>query len=66
MYKFFDRAKEAIKLRRLRFIFKIMFSMKRQPFKKVVIVEERLDDIDIDLPELLFIDEECGNPTIIE
>ena len=39
------------------------------PSQKVVIVEKELDDVDIDdfvnledLPELVFIDEECGNP----
>ena len=47
-----------------------MFS-KKKPSQKVAIVEEKLDDIDIDdfvilegLPELVFINEECGNPKV--
>ena len=42
------------------------------PSQKVVIVEEELDDIDLDgignleyIPRLVFIDEECGNPKVI-
>ena len=85
-YKFFDRAKEAIKSRRIRwqilsvlyfpsFIFKEnhVFNEKENPSQKVVIVEKELDDIDIDdivnledLPELVLIDENCGNSKAID
>ena len=80
---FFDRAKKTnmyeIKSSRLRsqtdlfyfssFIFeKVTVSLKKSnPSKKIVIVEEELDRIDIDIgnledsPRLVFIDEECGN-----
>ena len=79
-YEFFDRAREAIKSRRLRwqilklvyfpgFVFKENHVFNDNPSQKVVIVEKELDDVDIDdfvnledLPELVFIDEECGNP----
>ena len=49
-----------------------------QPFKKIVIVEEELGDIDIngirgfrglnleDVARIVFIDEECGNPKVVE
>ena len=60
-YKFFDKAKEAIKLRRLRwqvlrflcfssFVFKENYvsNEKDNPSQKVVIVEEEPDNIDID------------------
>ena len=60
-YKFFDRAKEAIKLRRLRwqilsflyfssFVFKEnhVFNEKDNSSQKVVILEKELDDIDVD------------------
>ena len=80
-----DRAKKAIKSRRLRglklnvlycssFIFKEnhVFNGKDNLLEKVVIVEEKKDDIDIDdivnledLPELAVIDGECGNPEIV-
>ena len=42
------------------------------PSDKVVMIEEELDDIDIDgignlvdLPSLMFIDEECGNLKVV-
>ena len=45
---------------------------RREPSDKVVMVEEELDGIDIygigklvDLPRLMFIDEECGNLKIV-
>ena len=60
-YKFFDRAKEAIKSRRLRwqilsflyfssFLFKEnhVFNEKDNSSQKVVILEKELDDIDVD------------------
>ena len=47
---------------------KITVSLKKQPFRKNVIVEEELDCVDIDdiknledSPTLALIDEECGN-----
>ena len=51
-----------------------MFSIKKKnPSKKVVIVEEQLDDIDIDytgnledLPSLVFINEACWNLKIVD
>ena len=48
------------------------------PSKKIVVVEEELGDIDIngirgftglnleDLARIVFIDEECGNPKVVE
>ena len=51
---------------------KITVSLKKQPFRKNVIVEEELDYIDIDdignlddSPRLVLIDEECGNLIVV-
>ena len=50
----------------------IFFEEKDDPSDKVVIVQEKLDDIDIDgignlvdLPRLMFIEEECGNLKVV-
>ena len=57
------------------FIFKgnHVFNEKDNPSQKVVIVGKELDDIDIndivnleDLPELVFINKECGNPEVVK
>ena len=51
---------------------KSCFHLKRQPPDKLAIAEEELDDIDIDgignlvnLPRLMFIDEECRNIKVV-
>ena len=50
----------------------IFFEEEDDPSDKVVIVQEKLDDIDIDgignlvdLPRLMFIEEECGNLKVV-
>ena len=48
------------------------FNWRRQPFKKNVVIEEGLDDIDIDdignsedSPSIVFIDEQCESLTVV-
>ena len=50
-----------------------VFNEKDNPSQKVIILEKELDDIDIDdtgnlkdLPRLVFVNEESGNPKIFD
>ena len=55
------------------FVFKQnhVFNEKDNPSQNVVILEDELDDIDdnanlVDLPGLVFIDEKCDNPIVVD